>query len=140
MNANNELNINSGNAREFIESKLKLWGLSKETIKVLAEEPEIVDYLASKRYLPPFPEDYEAQIFEVRFDDLTYYYQEKGQPPYIRASSSDYTPAFTEYLIDEEILVFQVGSELVIDRSRNLNRDNFKIDNLWPKYKLSSKI
>lgn len=123
-----------------IESNLILWGLSKETIKVLVEEPEIVDYLAKKRYLPSFPVDYEPLSLEVRLDDATYYYQECGKLPYIRPSSSDYNPAFSEYLVDGEILVFKVGRELVIDRSANLTAKNFNWAQFWPSYQLPRQL
>ncbi len=125
--------------KKTIESNLKLWGLNEKTIEVLSDKPEIVEYISSKRYLSPLPKGYQPTILEIRFDDLTYYYQEKGKLPYIRQSSSDYTPEFSEYLVDdEECVVFKVGSQLVIDRSANLEAQDFQ--GLWPEYEISNQL
>lgn len=113
---------------------MRIWGFCKETIKVLENEPEMVEYLASKRHLPPFPKGYKPLSFEVRFEDGGFYYHERGKLPYIRKSEEGYKPAFTEYLIDDEILVFKVGSDVIIDRSENLTAKDF--DGIWPEYKL----
>ncbi len=106
-------------------TNLKAWGLSKGAIEILSGEPEIVEYLATQRYLAPFPSDYQPIIWEIRFDDLTYYYQNRGEMPYIRPSLPDYQPLFSQYLIDEKLLVFKVRDELIIERSSNLCKDNF---------------
>lgn len=92
------------------------WGLSDRTIAVLAREPEIVSDLQQIRLLPPLPPGYTPKIVEVLFDDIVYVRSEGGIVTYSRDCSPDYQPPFTEWQFDGQTALFQVGSEVVVNR------------------------
>lgn len=93
-----------------------IWGLSPQAIALLSREPDILTGLAEDRLLPPLPPGYVPRLIEVLFDDLPYIRSESGVVTYLRQCRTDYKPAFVEYRFDGEIALFQVGSELVINR------------------------
>ncbi|WP_416671461.1 hypothetical protein [Egbenema bharatensis] len=92
------------------------WGLSLHAAVILSREPEILADLERARLLPPLPPGYIPTIVEVLFDDVPYIRAENGVISYIRDCHPEYQPLFIEYRFDDEIAVFQVGGEYVINR------------------------
>lgn len=96
------------------------WGLSAQAAAVLSKEPEILTELAQDRLLPPFPPGYIPTVVEVLFDDVPYIRAERGVLTYVRDCHPDYQPPFVEYRFDDEIAVFQVGGEYVVNRTEGM--------------------
>jgi hypothetical protein len=92
------------------------WALSPHTVAILTKEPEILADLAESRLLPPFPPGYVPQVIEIWFDDIPYIRVEAGTVTYLRDCRPDYEPPFVEYRFDDEIALFQVGRECVVNR------------------------
>lgn len=92
------------------------WGLSSQAAALLSREPEILADLARERLLPPLPPGYIPTVVEVLFDDVTYLRSVQGTLVYTRNCAPNYEPAFIEYRFDEEIALFQIGDEYVVNR------------------------
>ncbi|MEM6427512.1 MAG: hypothetical protein AAF728_20490 [Cyanobacteria bacterium P01_D01_bin.128] len=92
------------------------WGLSPQTVNVLAQSPEILPDLARSRTLPPLPPGYVPQVVEVLFDDVPFIRSEGGNAIFLRDCRAAYEPTLIEYRFDDETAVFQVGSEYVVNR------------------------
>ncbi|WP_121969213.1 hypothetical protein [Leptolyngbya sp. BC1307] len=93
-----------------------LWGLSKQAIKALNNEPTILQSLAADRLLPPLPPGYVPKVIEVLFDDVPYIRTEDGVVTRLRECLEDYQPSFIEYRFDDEVALFQIGGEIIINR------------------------
>ncbi len=92
------------------------WGLSPHAATLLSKQPEILADLAQERLLPPFPPGYVPTVVEVLFDDLPYLRSVEGVLTYTRSCDSNYEPAFIEYRFDDQIALFQIGAEFVVNR------------------------
>jgi hypothetical protein len=92
------------------------WGLSPKAALLLSKEPEILRDLERDRLLPPLPPGYVPAVVEVLFDDVPYLRSEQGISTYVRDCRPDYQPQFVEYRFDDEIAVFHIGGEYVINR------------------------
>jgi hypothetical protein len=92
------------------------WGLSAAAGLLLSREPEILADLERERSLPPLPPGYVPKVVEVLFDDLPYIRWQDGSLVYVRDCRPDYQPVFVEYRFDDEIAVFHVGGEYVVNR------------------------
>jgi hypothetical protein len=93
-----------------------MWGLSEKAIQALNNEPTILQSLAADRRLPPLPPGYVPKVIEVLFDDVPYIRTEDGVVTRLRECLPDYQPAFIEYRFDDEIALFQIDGEIVINR------------------------
>jgi hypothetical protein len=93
-----------------------MWGLSERAIQALNNEPTILQSLAADRRLPPLPPGYVPKVIEVLFDDVPYIRTENGVVTRLRECREDYQPSFVEYRFDDEIALFQIGGEIVINR------------------------
>ncbi|MEL7358226.1 MAG: hypothetical protein AAFN40_16885 [Cyanobacteria bacterium J06560_6] len=100
------------------------WGLSERAIKALNDEPTILQSLAADRLLPPLPPGYVPKVIEVLFDDVPYIRTEEGVVTRLRECRQDYQPSFIEYRFDDEIALFQIGGELVINRIEGIANVN----------------
>lgn len=92
------------------------WGLSPHAAILLSREPEILVDLARDRLLPPLPPGYIPTVVEVLFDDVPYIRAKNGVITYVRNCHPEYQPLFVEYRFDDEIAMFQVGGECVVNR------------------------
>ncbi|WP_036488304.1 hypothetical protein [Myxosarcina sp. GI1] len=100
---------------------LSAWGLSSKAIETLRQEPEIIEYVRHLRTLPPLNPDFQPQLLEIRFDDVTYICYERGNQFNFIPCSPDLQPSFSEYRLDGETILFHIGGEIVVDRTVNLN-------------------
>ncbi|MBW4466322.1 MAG: hypothetical protein KME07_12930 [Pegethrix bostrychoides GSE-TBD4-15B] len=92
------------------------WGLSPQAAALLSRQPEILADLAQERLLLPFPPGYVPTVVEVLFDDLPYLRSVRGVLTFIRNCDSNYEPAFIECRFNDEIALFQIGAEFVVNR------------------------
>jgi hypothetical protein len=92
------------------------WGLSPHAAVLLSREPEILVDLARDRLLPPLPPGYIPTVVEVLFDDVPYIRAKDGVITYARDCHPEYQPSFVEYRFDDEIAMFQIGGEYVVNR------------------------
>ena len=92
------------------------WGLSNKAVALLNDEPTILKSLAADRLLPPLPPGYVPKVIEVLFDDVPYIRTEDGVVTRLRECRQDYQPSFVEYRFDDEVALFQIGGEIVINR------------------------
>jgi hypothetical protein len=99
-----------------------MWGLSERAIKALNNEPTILQSLAADRRLPPLPPGYVPKVIEVLFDDVPYIRTEEGVVTRLRECLEDYQPAFVEYRFDDEIALFQIDGEIVINRIEGISK------------------
>lgn len=93
-----------------------MWGLSQKAIRALQNEPTILQSLAADRLLPPLPPGYVPKVIEVLFDDVPYIRTEDGVITRLRECHKDYQPSFVEYRFDDEIALFQIDGEIIINR------------------------
>lgn len=92
------------------------WGLSPRAAALLSREPEILADLAKQRLLPPLPPGYIPTVVEVLFDDVPYLRSVEGLLSYSRNCKPNYEPEFIEYRFDDEIALFQIGAEFIVNR------------------------
>ena len=92
------------------------WGLSTKAINALNNEPTILQSLAADRKLPPLPPGYVPKVIEVLFDDVPYIRTVDGVITQLRECHKDYKPSFIEYRFDDEVALFQISGEIVINR------------------------
>lgn len=93
-----------------------MWGLSQKAIHALNDEPTILQSLAADRLLPPLPPGYVPKVIDVLFDDVPYIRTVDGVVTRLRECHEDYKPSFVEYRFDDEIALFQISGEIVINR------------------------
>ena len=103
-------------AKELTYLNLAEWGLSPQAVAILSREPDILSDLAQDRLRPPFPPGYIPTLVVVLFDDIPYIRSQQGVVTYLRDCRQDYHPAFVEYRFDDEIAVFHVDGEYVVNR------------------------
>ncbi|MEO1396240.1 MAG: hypothetical protein AAFV90_25365 [Cyanobacteria bacterium J06634_5] len=92
------------------------WGISTKAINALNNEPTILQSLAADRKLPPLPPGYVPKVIEVLFDDVPYIRTVDGVVTRLRECHQDYQPSFIEYRFDDEIALFQINGEIIINR------------------------
>lgn len=99
-----------------ITSILHDWNLSENAIAVLSKEPEIVAKLQQAKELSLFPVDYIPNVIEEKFDNITFRRWKYGVLTYERSCSSSYEPPFVEYCFDEQIALFFIDGEVIVNR------------------------
>jgi len=99
-----------------ITSILHDWNLSENAIAVLSKEPEIAAKLQQAKELSLFPVDYIPNVIEEKFDNITFRRWEYGVLTYERSCSSSYEPPFVEYCFDEQIALFFIDGEVIVNR------------------------
>lgn len=109
---------------DFTLPNLTDWGLSPQAASALSREPEILKDLVRDRQLAPFPFDYVPTTIEVLFDDIPYIRSLHGELTYLRDCEQDYQPLFIEYRFDDEIALFQVNGEYVVNRIEAIAENN----------------
>lgn len=93
------------------------WGLSQRAVAVLREEPEIAADLAVERKKPPFPAGYQPEVIEILYSDLVYVRSERGRITYLRDCARNYIPPFMEIRFDDQLAMFVIQGEMVVDRT-----------------------
>ncbi|MEL6327039.1 MAG: hypothetical protein AAFQ61_09075 [Cyanobacteria bacterium J06626_23] len=83
---------------------------------LLADEPEILQAVEAARCQPPLPLDYVPSVIEVFFDDVLYIKAVDGVLLLLRDCLPGYEPRFIEYRFDDEMALFQVGNETLVNR------------------------
>ena len=91
--------------------------ISEKTQQFILEKyPEVVPDLVSHQSLPPFPSQTEIVSFTALIEGVTILRYEKGKEPY----GTKYPPSepgdYSEYLINDEIVMMEFLGEVVIDR------------------------
>ncbi len=92
------------------------WGLSPQSIAVLSKEQSILTDLTKDRHLSAFSADYRPTTIDVLFDDVPYIRCINGVLTSTRECKQNYQPQFIEYRFDDEIALFQVNGEYVVNR------------------------
>lgn len=93
------------------------WGLSQRAVAVLREEPEIAADLAVERRKPPFPAGYQPEVIEILYSDLVYVRSERGRITLLRDCARNYIPPFMEICFDDQLAMFVIQGEMVVDRT-----------------------
>ena len=96
------------------------WNLSRSAIEVLLREPEIAAGLAVERKKLPFPAGYQPEIIEILYSDLVYVRSERGQITYLRDCPANYIPPFMEIRFDNQLAMFVIQGEMVVDRTAQM--------------------
>ena len=94
--------------------------LTASVQQALRNEPEILKYLEDSLQRPEFEADYTPQRMDVLFDDVLFISHEIGKPPYVRPMPEGYEIPFTEIRFDNEIALFAIQGEVVINRVRKM--------------------
>ena len=93
------------------------WNLSRNAIETLLQESEIAAALALEREKLPFPAGYQPDIIEILYSDLVYVRSERGRITYLRDCPRDYIPPFMEIRFDDQLAMFVIQGEMVVDRT-----------------------
>lgn len=99
---------------------VRQWGLSQSAIAVLEQEPEIAADLAKERKKPPFPAGYQPEIIEILYSDMVYVRSERGRITYLRDCPRNYIPPFMEIRFDNQMAMFVIQGEMVVDRTEQM--------------------
>src|SRR6476646_10431349 len=100
------------------EGLIKQWGLSPESTVILGKRPELVERLSEARKQPQLvltPGISPARV-DYLMDDLPYICMEHGQLTYYRKWEVGRDPFFWELQINDEIAVFAIQGEYVVNR------------------------
>ena len=96
------------------------WNLSQSAIELLKQEPEIASDLARERKRLPFPAGYRPALIEILFDDLVFVRSEYGQITFLHDCRRNYIPPFMEIRFDEQMAMFVIQGEMVVDRTQHM--------------------
>ncbi|MGB3614212.1 MAG: hypothetical protein WBA10_10495 [Elainellaceae cyanobacterium] len=96
------------------------WNLSQSAIELLRREPEIASDLARERKRLPFPAGYRPAVIDILYDDLLYVRSEYGQITFLRDCPRNYIPPFMEIRFDDQMAMFVIRGEMVVDRTQNM--------------------
>ena len=83
---------------------------------LLAEMPEILAAVMEAQERPPLPLGYVPSVIEVLFEDVLYLKSVDGVLLMARDCLADYQPRFVEYRFDDEMALFQVGRDVLVNR------------------------
>jgi hypothetical protein len=95
----------------------KDWGLSPKALSRLLAAPELADEAARERANPPFPAGYTPTTVELLYDDIVFVRSQKGEVIYLRRCPENYDPPFFEMRFDDQMALFLVEGEVVINRA-----------------------
>ena len=98
----------------------RYWGLSKSVTSVLNCNPELLSRLDRVRHQGLFSPDYQPKIIEVFYDDICWIKSVSGQITYSKPPIDQYMPTLIEVRFDDEIAMFSIKLETVVDRTANL--------------------
>ena len=90
--------------------------VSLQTQDLLAEMPEILDAVTKTQQRPPLPLGYVPKVIEVLFEDVLYLKSVDGVLLMARDCLADYQPRYVEYRFDDEMALFQVGQDVLVNR------------------------
>ncbi|NEZ65239.1 hypothetical protein D0962_21080 [Leptolyngbyaceae cyanobacterium CCMR0082] len=90
--------------------------VSLQTQNLLAEMPELLDTVTEAQQRPPLPLGYVPSVIEVLFEDVLYLKSVDGVLLLARECLADYQPRFVEYRFDDEMALFQVGRDVLVNR------------------------
>ena len=96
---------------------VKDWGLSLKAVSRLLSAPELADEATKERSNPPFPAGYTPTTIELLYDDMLFVRSENGQVTYLRHCPENYDPPFFEMRFDDQMALFLVEGEVVINRA-----------------------
>lgn len=99
------------------QPNISQWNLSQRAIELLRREPEISADLARERQKPPFPAGYRPALIEILYDDLLYVRSEAARITYLRDCPRNYIPPCMEIRFDNQMAIFVVQGEMVVDRT-----------------------
>ena len=83
---------------------------------LLADMPEILEAVTKAQQRPPLPLGYVPSVIEVLFEDVLYLRSVDGVLLMARDCLADYQPRFVEYRFDDEMAIFQVGRDVLVNR------------------------
>jgi hypothetical protein len=98
-------------------TSVKDWGLSLKAVASLLAAPELADEATTERSSPPFPAGYTPTTIELLYDDMLFVRSENGQVTYLRHCPDNYEPSFFEMRFDDQMALFLVEGEVVINRA-----------------------
>ncbi len=96
---------------------VKDWGLSPRAVASLLAAPELADEATREWDNPPFPAGYTPTTIELLYDDMLFVRSEHGQVTYLRHCPDHYEPSFFEMRFDDQMALFLVEGEVVINRA-----------------------
>ena len=99
-------------------NKLKQLNLSSEAMQVLMSEPQLLDYLLKEKQKFPLPPNYIPLKIEIEFNGEIHYRSNCGRT--LLARETPPTLNYMRWYFDDECVLFQIGSDLAIDRLENL--------------------
>ncbi|NJK38613.1 MAG: hypothetical protein HC824_20950 [Synechococcales cyanobacterium RM1_1_8] len=95
---------------------LEDWSLSSSAIALLTQELEIISELAIARQRSPFPAGYTPAVIDVLFDDVLFIRSDRGQITFLRPCSPNYQPPFVKVRFDDQMALFLIQGEIVVNR------------------------
>ena len=99
------------------EAVINQLDISEKTKQFIIEKyPEVVPDIVSHQILSPFKSTTEIVSFTALIEGVTILRYEKGKEPFAMAYNSDEPGDYSEYLINDEIVMMEFLGEVVIDR------------------------
>lgn len=96
------------------------WNLSQSAIELLRRYPEIAADLAIERQKLPFPAGYRPDLIEILYEDLVYVRSEQGRITFLRDCPRNYIPPFMEIRFDDQLAMFVIQGEMVVDHTEQM--------------------
>ncbi|NEQ52267.1 MAG: hypothetical protein F6K11_19360 [Leptolyngbya sp. SIO3F4] len=97
-------------------TKLLSKTVSPQAQDLLGEMPEILEAVTEAQQRPPLPLGYIPSVIEVLFEDVLYLKSVDGVLLLARDCLADYQPRFVEYRFDDEMALFQIGPDVLVNR------------------------
>jgi hypothetical protein len=88
------------------------------TIAQLNQEPEITSALVIARQRHPFPAGYTPAVVDVLFDDVLFIRSDRRNLVFLRTCSPHYEPPFVEVRFDDQMALFWIQGEVVVNRTQ----------------------
>jgi hypothetical protein len=111
---------------------LEEWSLSTAAISLLTQEPEITSALVIARQRHPFPAGYTPTVVDVLFDDVLFIRSDRGHLVFLRPCSPHYQPPFVEVRFDDQMALFLIQGEVVVDRTQAMTELDQLLGRLTP--------
>ncbi len=91
--------------------------ISPKTRQLILEKyPEVIPDIVAYHDLPSFDNSQKIVSFAALIEGVTVLRYENNKEPYALPCSPDYSGDYSEYLINDEIVLMEFSGEVVIDR------------------------
>lgn len=99
------------------EAVINQLNISEKTKQFIREKyPEVIPAIVSHQDLSPFDSKREILSFAAAIEGVTYLRYQKGKEPFAMAYYSDEPGDYSEYFLNDELVLMEFLGEVIIDR------------------------